>query len=129
MSQRLRYKKKPTAFVTAVQLDLDMDGFSYYKWGSIQVCKRGDWLVDNNGDTYTISKETFERTYEMISPGVYHKSTTVWAEVAEEHSILKTNEGETEYKQGDYLVYNDEESQDAYAVNREKFESMYDIET
>src|SRR5215831_2695516 len=43
---RRRYKKKPTAFVTAVQLDLDTEGFTYNKWGGKQVCKRGDWLVD-----------------------------------------------------------------------------------
>ena len=53
---RREYKKKPTAFVTAVQLDLDNEGFTYNKWGGKQVCKRGDWLVDNNGGKYTISR-------------------------------------------------------------------------
>ena len=53
---RREYKKKPTAFVTAVQLDLDTEGFTYNKWGGKQVCKRGDWLVDNSGSKYTISQ-------------------------------------------------------------------------
>ena len=128
MSERLKYKKKPTSVVTAVQLDLDTEGFTYNKWDCKQVCKRGDWLVNNNGDTYTVSKETFERTYEMISLGVYYKSATVWAEVAEQCGKIKTKEGETAYKGGDYLVYNDEEGLDGYAISREKFESMYDIE-
>jgi hypothetical protein len=80
---RRRYKKKPTAFVTAVQLDLDTGGFTYNKWGGKQVCKRGDWLVDNNGDKYTVSQESFAKTYQLISPGVYLKTASVWAEVAE----------------------------------------------
>jgi len=42
---RRRYEKNPTSFVTAVQLDLDTDGFTYRKWGHGQRCKRGDWLV------------------------------------------------------------------------------------
>src|SRR5262249_14965503 len=54
---RRRYKKKPTAFVTAVQLDLDTEGFTYNKWGGKQVCKRGDWLVDNNGGKYTVCQD------------------------------------------------------------------------
>jgi hypothetical protein len=80
---RQKYKKKPTAFVTAVQLDLDTEGFRYNKWGGKQVCKRGDWLVDNNGDKYTVSQEAFAKTYQLISPGVYLKTASVWAEVAE----------------------------------------------
>jgi len=48
---RRKYKKKPTSFITAVQLDLDTEGFTYNKWGGKQVCKKDDWLVNNNGDT------------------------------------------------------------------------------
>ena len=57
-----KYKKKPTSFVTAVRLDLDTKGFVYNKWGGEQVCKRGDWLVNNNGDTYTVSRGSFAKT-------------------------------------------------------------------
>jgi hypothetical protein len=83
MAIRRKYKKKPTSFITAVQLDLDTEGFAYNKWGSQQHCKRGDWVVDNDGDKYTVSEEAFAKTYEFVSPGVYTKSTPVWAEVAD----------------------------------------------
>jgi hypothetical protein len=124
---RQKYKKKPTAFVTAVQLDLDTEGFRYNKWGGKQVCKRGDWLVDNNGDKYTVSQEAFAKTYQRLSPGVYLKTAPVWAEVAENAGKVKTQEGETAYKAGDYLVYNNEDGTGAYAVSADKFESMYTL--
>lgn len=127
MGVRRKYKKKPTASITAVQLDLDTEGFTYNKWGGKQVCKRGDWLVNNNGDTYTIAEKSFAQTYEFVSPGVYVKSAPVWAEVAEKAGKLKTKEGETAYQAGDYLVYNNEDGTDGYAVTAKNFESMYDL--
>ena len=127
MALKKKYKKKPTSFVTAVQLDLDTEGFTYNKWGGQQVCKRGDWLVDNDGDRYTVSEKTFAETYECVSPGVYVKSTPVWAEVAEKAGKVKTNEGETAYKAGDYLVYNNQDGTDAYAISAEKFHEMYEV--
>jgi hypothetical protein len=129
MNKRHRYRKKPTSFVTAVQLDLETEGFTYSKWGGKQVCRRGDWLVNNNGDTYTVSQESFAQTYSMLSPGVYCKSAPVWAEVAKAAGKIKTKEGETQYETGDYIVYNEEDGSDAYAVSREKFESMYEIDS
>ena len=127
MGMRRKYKKKPTSFITAVQLDLDTQGFAYNKWGGQQVCKRGDWLVDNDGDKYTVSEEAFARTYEFISPGVYTKSTPVWAEVADKPGKVKTNEGETAYEAGDYLVSNNQDGTDAYAIGAEKFRELYDV--
>ena len=127
MSARRKYKKKQTSFVTAVQLDLDTEGFVYNKWGGKQVCNRGDWLVDNNGDKYTVAQESFAKTYKFVSPGVYVKSAPVWAEVTEKTGKVKTNEGETAYQAGDYLVSNNEDGTDAYAMSAEKFESMYDL--
>lgn len=62
MGAKRKYKKKPTSFVTAVRPDLDTKGFVYNKWGGEQVCKRGDWLVNNNGDTYTVSRGSFAKT-------------------------------------------------------------------
>jgi hypothetical protein len=126
MSMRRKYKKKATSFITAVQLDLDTEGFVYDKWGGKQICKRGDWLVDNNGDTYTVSQDAFASTYELVSPGVYKKSTPVWAEIAERAGKIQTSEGATAYEPGDYLVYNNEDGKDAYAVSAHKFESMYE---
>ena len=127
MSERRKYMKKSTSFVTAVQLDLDTKGFTYNKWGGKQVAKRGDWLVDNDGDKYTVSRDSFAETYKLVSPGVYVKSAPVWAEVAEKAGKVKTQEGETAYKPGDYLVSNNEDGTDAYAIDKEKFVSMYEL--
>lgn len=127
MPIRRKYKPKPNSFVTAVQLDLDTEGFVYNKWGGRQACKRGDWLVDNNGDKYTVTEEAFPRTYKWVSPGVYTKSAPVWAEVADKPGKIKTSEGETAYAEGDYLVANNEDGTDAYAISAAKFRELYDI--
>lgn len=127
MSIKNKYRKKKDNTVIAVQLDIDTEGFSYYKWGATQFCKPGDWLVNNSGDIYTIDRETFNKTYVEVSPGNYSKTTHVWAEVADESGFIKTFEGETAYQPGDYLVFNDEEGKDAYAVSRVKFEAMYEL--
>ena len=126
MGIRRKYKKKSTSFVTAVQLDLETEGFVYSKWGGEQVCRRGDWLVNNSGDTYTVAKESFAKTYKFVSPGVFVKSAPVWVGVAEKAGKAKTQEGETAYKAGDYLVSNNEDGTDSYAISAEKFESMYE---
>ena len=126
MSGRKQYRKNPTETVVAVQLDLDTTGFTYEKWGGTQVCKKSDWLVNNNGDVYTINQQSFEETYEETRTGLYFKSELVWAEVAERTGVIQTKEGSTAYQAGDYLVYNDEAGEDGYAISRKKFESMYD---
>lgn len=124
--QRRQYIKRKTQFVIAVQLDLETDGFTYRKWGGTQRCKRGDWLVNNNGDVYTVDGETFQRTYEATGPGAYVKTTPIWAEVARADGEVRTKEGATHYEKGDYLVYNQADGGDAYAVKREEFKRMYE---
>ncbi|MEW8293538.1 MAG: hypothetical protein AB2712_09460 [Candidatus Thiodiazotropha sp.] len=126
MKRRKRYKKRAGAAISAVRLDLDTDGFSYRKWGGVQRCKQGDWLVDNGGDIYTVDADTFADTYAEISPGRYIKTAEVWANIAESDGVIQTLEGETHYAAGDYIVYNDEAGADGYAVGREEFESMYE---
>lgn len=123
---RRRYLKKPDTFVIAVQLDLDTEGFTYEKWGAQQTCKAGDWLVNNAGDVYTVDREVFERTYRESGPGAYVKVTPVWAEVAEKAGSVHTMEGETHYEAGWYLVSNDPDGHDSWAVSPKKFERMYD---
>jgi hypothetical protein len=126
MSTRLKYVKRATQFVIAVQVDLDVDGFTYRKWGGTQRCKRGDWLVNNHGDTYTVDRETFERTYRATGPGTYVKMTPVWAEVAQTAGDVRTKEGATHYELGDYLVSNEQDGGDSYAVAKQDFERMYE---
>jgi hypothetical protein len=128
MGNRRRYRKKADQFVVAVQLDLDTDGFIYRKWGAEQRCQQGDWVVDNDGDHYTVDGEVFARTYRKLSPGIYVKTTPIWAEVASESGQVLTKEGASHYQAGDYLVSNNEDGTDAYCISAAKFESMYELD-
>jgi hypothetical protein len=128
MGNRRRYRKKADQFVAAVQLDLDTDGFTYRKWGAEQRCQQGDWVVDNDGDHYTVDGEVFARTYRKLSPGIYVKTTPIWAEVASEPGRVVTKEGASNYQAGDYLVSNNEDGTDAYCISAAKFESMYELD-
>jgi hypothetical protein len=126
MGKRRRYKKRPDQYIVAVQLNLDTAGFTYRKWGAEQRCKRGDWLVDNNGDIYSVDAEVFAKTYRKTGDGTYVKTTPIWAEIATEDGSVATKEGKSHYKSGDYLVYNNEDGTDAYCISAAKFESMYE---
>lgn len=126
MTIRRRYRKKANQFVVAVRLQMDTRGFSYRKWGGEQRCKPGDWLVDNQGDVYTVDGEVFASTYRSVGPGVYVKTTPVWAEVASRPGSVATKEGRSHYSAGDYLVYNHPDGTDAYCITAAKFESMYE---
>ena len=61
MGERRRYRKRADQFVVAVRLDLEGAGFRYRKWGGEQQCKAGDWVVDNDGEVYTVDAESFAR--------------------------------------------------------------------
>ena len=122
-----RYQKKTNQPVRAIQLKLDTPGFSYTKWQSQQHCKSGDWLVDNAGDVYTVNQSVFENTYQLVQPGNYIKITPVWAEQTIADGTIDTLEGKTHYQAGDYLVYNNADQTDGYAVEKEKFETMYQL--
>ena len=128
MGKIRRYRKKEDQFIVAVQLNLETIGFVYQKWGSEQQCKPGDWLVDNHGDVYTVDRETFDQTYAQKSPGIYVKTTAIWAEQATKPGKVATKEGFSHYQTGDYLVSNNEDGTDAYCVSAKKFESMYEPE-
>jgi hypothetical protein len=128
MGNRRRYIKKADQFIVAVQLDLKTDGFTYRKWGAQQRCQQGDWIVDNDGDHYTVDGEVFARTYRKISPGIYVKTTPIWAEVASESGQVLTKEGASRYQAGDYLVSNNEDGTDTYCISPAKFESMYELD-
>jgi hypothetical protein len=128
MSDRQRYRKRADQAVTAVRLALDTTGFDYQKWGAQQRCKAGDWLVDNDGDVYTVDAAVFERTYRKVSPGCFVKSTPVWAEVATAPGSVPTKEGVSHFEAGDYLVANQTDGGDTYCVARDKFEAMYELD-
>jgi hypothetical protein len=125
MTRRLKYVKRPSQLVAAVQLAVDTKGFTYRKWGSVQRCKARDWIVDNEGEVYTVDRVSFRRTYRQVGPGAYVKITPVWAEKADAAGRVKTKEGSTGYKRGDYIVFNQKNGADGYAVSAKKFKRMY----
>lgn len=122
----MRYRRRPGTRVIAVRLDLEMDGFTYRKWGATQTCKPGDWVVLNGDDTYTVDADTFAATYVSVGDGVYEKRGYVWAEPATEAGEIATKEGATHFAAGDYLVFNDEDGADGYAVSRRRFHELYE---
>jgi hypothetical protein len=124
-SKRRRYVRRPERSVVAVRLALDTDGLVYRKWGSEQRAKAGDWLLDNDGDVYTVDADVFERTYRQTGTGTYVKTTPIWAEQASRAGSIKTKEGVTHYEAGDYLVSNNSDGSDEYAISATKFESLY----
>lgn len=126
MGQRKRYRRRPGQPVVAVQLRLDTEGFEYRKWGGLQRCKAGDWIVNNQGDIYTVDAETFARTYAADGPGTYVKTGKVWAEQAAAAGTVATKEGSTRYEPGDWLVCNEEDGSDAYAISAGKFAESYE---
>ncbi len=126
MSTRKRYRKKPDQFVTAVQLSMEIQTLVYVKWGGQQRGKQGDWLVNNAGDVYTVDGAVFASTYRELSPGVYLKTTPVYAVKAASEGCVETKEGVSEYRAGDYLVSNNADGSDGYCIGAEKFLAMYE---
>jgi hypothetical protein len=120
-----RYRRRPSRYIVAVQLKLDTDGLRFRKWGGEQVARRGDWLVDNQGEVYTVEAKSFRKTYRRVSPGIYLKKTPVWARRASEAGAIKTKEGATRYRKGDYLVFNVRNGTDGYSMPAARFRSLY----
>lgn len=125
MTPRGKYRKKASQVVVAIKLDVDTDGLMFRKWGGEQYAKRGDWLVDNNGDVYTVDAKVFARTYKRVRRGIFLKTTPVWAERATTAGSVKTKEGESRYKKGDYIVSNNKDGSDGYCMSARKFTAMY----
>ncbi|ANM29468.1 hypothetical protein ABI59_07545 [Acidobacteria bacterium Mor1] len=121
-----RYRKYADQMVTAVRLDLATEGFHYEKWGGTQRCKPGDWIVRNGDDTYTVDSDAFAATYEAVTPGRFAKTAIIWARRAEEAGTIVTLDGSTTYRAGDYIVRNDPEGTDSYAVPSSEFQRMYE---
>ena len=123
---RQRFRRRPEQAVAAVQLNLETEGLRYRKWGHDQFAMPGDWLVDNGGDVYTVDAESFAATYRAVGCGAYIKTAPVWAEQAGGAGSVKTKEGATAYAAGDWLVSNQPDGSDAYAISEEKFLQLYE---
>ena len=82
--------------------------------------------MNNQGETYTVDAASFERTYRMVTPGVYEKFAPVWAERVTAAGSISTKEGATAYQPGDWLVYNNADRIDGYAMTAAKFNELYE---
>jgi len=122
---RRRYVRRTDRPIAAVRLALDTDGLVYRKWGGEQRAKPGDWIVDSNGDVYSVDADVFARTYRQMATGAYIKTTPVWAERATHAGSVNTKEGSTRYEPGDYIVSNNSDGSDTYAMQAQKFEDLY----
>lgn len=120
------YSRRSGQPVVAVQLDLESAALSYTKWGGQQTAKSGDWLVNNNGEAYTIEADSFAKTYRKVSLGLYEKGQPVWARVATHDGTIQTKEGKTQYKAGDMIVFNELNEKDGYAMSKQKFFELYE---
>jgi len=123
-----KYRKKANQAIHAIQVDLDLISFNYRKWGGTQTCKAGDWLVENNGDVYTIDQQVFADTYQLIAPATYQKIAAVWARQADVDGSVETKEGRSHYKSGDYIVANHADGSDAWCIGKQKFHDMYEAD-
>jgi hypothetical protein len=121
------YRQREEKKVFAIRLNLDLEAFNFRKWGGLQTAKRGDWLIERDGEAYTVDGDVFARTYSQVGPATYLKRSAVWAKQAECDGSISTKEGETHYCQGDYLVWNDAAGLDGYAISQAKFESLYQL--
>jgi hypothetical protein len=52
----------------------------------------------------------------------------VWAEVATRNGSVKTKEGRSRYRKGDYLVFNHRNARDGYCIEAVKFKAMYRLD-
>ena len=120
------YRKREGTEVTAIRLNLEVDSFTYRKWGGLQTCKAGDWIVDHKGSVHTVDADSFARTYKQVGPATYVKQGVVWAAPASCDGVIATLEGGTHYKQGDVLVWNDKELKDGYAIRKDIFDTLYE---
>ena len=120
------YRKRKGTEVFAIQLNLDIESFTYHKWGGLQTCRSGDWIVERNGSVHTVAADSFARTYKQVGPATYVKRGVVWAAPASRAGAIATQEGFTHVKSGDFLVWNDKELQDGYAIAKDTFASLYE---
>ncbi len=125
MSDLRKYTRRADTAVTAIQLTLELEGFTYRKWGGVQRARTGDWLVKRDEDVYTVDQTSFAKSYKPLGGAQYIKAQPVWAREADKDGRISTKEGATDYKAGDMLVFNDAEQRDGYAMPRAKFDKLY----
>ena len=126
MAELAKYRRRVEVTVVAVRLDLDTDGFTYRKWGAEQLCRAGDWLVNNAGTTYTVGATAFADAYREVSPGVFAKEDPVWVERAATSGTMPTKDGMVDFAPGDMLVFVDPDRIEGLPMSAEQFDEQYE---
>lgn len=118
----LVFKKGGT--VKAEQLSQNMEWKSTN--GDTLTGQAGDWkLTGPDGSTWTVKPDIFAKTYGEVTPGsgVYEKTALARAMKLKVDYTVKSLEGDSSGKVGDYLVRGP--NNEFYIVNGSKFEGMY----
>lgn len=93
-----------TVDVHATQLDRSLSWNTDH--GSTLWGQPGDWLVETDGERWTVDGEVFQRTYEHLEADVYRKVTPVLAAKLAHPDSVESREGVVNAERGDLLVCN-----------------------
>jgi hypothetical protein len=85
--------------------------------------RSGDWLVESEADSWSISAATFARSYEPVGDGIYRRSGNVLATRLEDAFTVRSPEGGSSGVAGDWLISNDEGH--VWIVPGERFSRTY----
>lgn len=122
-----QYERRPDGLIIAIQIRLDLEagGIAYRKWDSEQWGKRGDWLINDDGDTYTVSAENFANDYELSESGLYRNTAKVWAEEATGSGFVEIRGGTAPFVEGNMLVFSDPDRKEGQVFFYNKFNRLY----
>jgi hypothetical protein len=96
--------------VRAIRLDLELESFTYRQGDGVRTGKRGDWLVECQGQVTIVDEATFARSYKQIAPATYLHQSVVWAAPVS----------------GGVLVCRDPEGKEGDVLCADRFHSLYE---
>lgn len=113
----------PTSVVRVIQLDAPLTWNADH--GSTMQAQPGDWLVQSEGDTWSVEDGIFRVTYEHLRDDLYRKVTPVLAVELPAAGTVLSREGMVEAEQGDLLVCN--VTGECWSMPKEKFFQRYAV--
>ncbi|MGQ7787939.1 PGDYG domain-containing protein [Nesterenkonia sp. K-15-9-6] len=93
--------------------------------GAVMEAKPGDWIVDDDGQQWSVDAEVFAETYEAVSEGRYRKTGEVRARQIAQPTSLETLEGSDQLDAGDWVVQN--ASGECWGVSDARFRRRYQV--
>ena len=91
--------------------------------GNNLVGEKGDYLIESDGNRWTVQPEIFEKTYSENSDGTFTKTAQVIAVKVNAALTINTLEGESVVHEGDYLLCG--ESADVWSIDSTNFVKKY----